>query len=279
MAMTRPLASNIRPEMRLISRALFLLAISMNCCIAAAQVIPAPADFPGASDCEATRSLPSSTPLQPLGEGSRAFEVKSTSNLSACYGVYYGRHDILETCSRYPIDFNLPCVGSSPNENQSFPPIEFAIERADEVAVRLLVDHGAKVTERHLVHLLVYRCTEHEKLPACRSILALLVQHGADINDPRPFAGYNGRDTPLTLAWRQGWFAMAYALIDLHADLNATNTDGCTVLDLAEESNDQDRTNYLRTQGARNGLTCAARKGIKKAFGTTLCLLFACRAH
>jgi hypothetical protein len=268
--------------MRIIAKALYLFIFSINCCIATAQTIPGPENFSNASDCEATRHLPSSTPVHDLGNGFRGITRDSSSNLAACFGVYYGHHEILETCTRYPTNFNLPCIGSSPNPERPLLPIDFAVMRFDDVAVRLLVDHGATVTGRHLVHDLVFSCAAHEKLQACRNIIALLVRNGSDINDPAPWDSYPGRDTPLTRAWSQGWFEMAYALIDLHADLNATNTDGCTVLDLAEESKVQNQIEYLRTRGAQEGATCAARKAIKKALQMPLiplCLLVGCRPH
>src|SRR3954470_10649394 len=73
---------------------------------ASAQTVPKPEDFNSVDKCEATRYLASGNPVRPLNVGFDWITPDSTSNLSACFGIYYGRHDVLEACKNYSIDFN-----------------------------------------------------------------------------------------------------------------------------------------------------------------------------
>jgi hypothetical protein len=98
--------------MRAILASLYvLLILTCGCRLAVAQTLPRLEDLSDARQCEATLSLPASVPVRSLNSlDPNQFKPDSTSNLSACFGVYYARHDILETCTRYAVDFNRPCV-------------------------------------------------------------------------------------------------------------------------------------------------------------------------
>lgn len=203
----------------------------------------------------------------------KAIAKKSAS----CYGIYYSRNDILDSCAKYPINFNKPCSDEILNKD---PPLGFAVKNLNKYAVSLLLAHGADASKGHLVYYLPYNISPNSKesLATWGEILEVLVQHGANINDRQMFDGQTPQGTPFLLANRSSNEQLLNILIAHGADINATDQRGCSSLDDAYDKKDSARISYLETHGAKKGLTCE----IRRAAGLipySLCIFGGCSGH
>jgi len=229
------------------------------CVSARAQPEPRLEDYSTAAACEATTEV---RPVPPVaeGQGSPGYSYDSRApnrRLESCFGTYFGRQALLEHCAKLGADFNKPCPGASQRPDPSHA-LDFAIDRADLTAIRALLDAGAdlKLAWQPMAQL-AGACYD-AKVPDCREIAAMLLAHGASLEESR------GYGTPMTHAWAGGQRKMAYALLDMGADINALGFDGCTVLNRARADNDAKNVALLESRGAKTDAACTARKSAEK---------------
>jgi ankyrin repeat protein len=173
--------------------------------------------------------------------------------------------------------------GADPNirdEGDNAYPLHFAAERGDLPIVTLLVEHGADpigagttheldalgwaVCFDYAMHVDVARyLLAHGARHTVHSAVAMgdadairaLADAGADLN--QRMDGTNKRRTPLHLAAVKKQPAAAAALIDLGADMNATDAVGLTPLDQASLDGQDEMTRLLLDRGARITLPAA----------------------
>ena len=215
--------------------------------------------------------------------GTRVARPNAESRLETCFGLYFGRHAVLDACVKQRVDFNAPCPGPSPDPEHPLRPLDIAILTRDAHAVRLLLENGADVKRvDRPVHRLVHRCFNAANTGVCREIAALLVQHGANLEELGPSKGW--RETPLIMAWHMNR-PFGQALLELGANINGSDNQGCTLLDLAYDRKDAMQIALLEGRGAKRGRMCTTNRAVKRAkdwssgLGYLLCVFVPCNTH
>ena len=112
--------------------------------------------------------------------------------------------------------------------NKGPTPLGYAVQSGCIDAVKLLIEHGANVTDR-------LSDNDHRNLLDIAAkqgnvdIAALLIEKGLNVSDTCD----DGQKVPLDFAASAGIVDMARLLLDKGANLNATDKDGQTPLHLA----------------------------------------------
>lgn len=233
--------------------------------------------------CEATLGMRSHTARQGLPSGPFRPKPDAGSQLDTCYGLYFGRTEVLDRCVGHGVDFNLPCLGASPNTQYPLRPLDFAILRLDTSAVRALLDGGADPRRADQpLHRLVASCFDPVNTATCREIAGLLVQRGGNLEELGPGVGF--RQTPLILAWQMNR-PFGHALLEIGANVNGTDNDGCTIYDLANDRRDSAEAAVLVGRGARPGRWCTLNRSARSAkeglsgLAYFLCIFGGCSTH
>lgn len=152
--------------------------------------------------------------------------------------------------------------GADPNVLQQFGQkidvLTLAAARSTPSVVRLLVEHGARTKGIQALHAAATTSAvemdqgNYEPVPSRVEILAILLDHGADVNemetDPkelkRPRYFFNGR--PLHRAVQYGSVEAVQCLLAYGADVSAPGWSGLNALKAAEMTQRQDIIDELR---------------------------------
>ena len=189
-------------------------------------------------ECEETRSLP-------------------PQNQNYCFGIPHLRHEVLNACLAYQIDFDQTCIGSVLPATPAAPLIA-AIRVSDEYAIvklfertsvlRLqapiyeLIGSARKVIPIKMCQARSVACFSPQNLPWLKRMLTLFMSHGAGVDDlgtdgaeMTPFLGMAAG--PLTYSfdptspeYEQANQLLLQVLLDSGADVNA-KAHMCNALD------------------------------------------------
>lgn len=130
-------------------------------------------------------------------------------------------------------------------------PLVWACEIGDLDAVKILIQHRANVD--------LFDNTAHWRVGVDESPLTIAIEYhhaeviqyllsqGANVNLRGPETG----DTPIFAALRQNDRDTLNLLLQAHADINARDNKGYTVLMLASTNNDLDMVEFLKARGAK----------------------------
>lgn len=228
--------------------------------------------------CDSSKPYLRGGPGQPDSVGSDGQQC-GRKNLTACYGLVHDDTATTNACLQHDINFNQACE-RIPATDGFGGPLLFAVGNVNESAVTQLISRGADATKGHLVHVAVAGCTKPTvSLAACRRVLETVVRHGADVNDPRTWDRQRPMNTPLLVV---GFDAKSEqvltTLLDLGADINATNDKGCTALNLAYDHNDERRKSVLEQRAAKKGTFCSVRRALE-AIPLVFCIFGGCNMH
>lgn len=240
---------------------------------------------------EATRESAGTGPLETLLRAAEQGDADAVGSILDQHPAIINERGVLDGHSglRTALHFGVhhePVVrvllerGANPNirdEGDNAFPLHFAAERGDLAIIRLLVEHGAETVagevDDHELDIIGW-ATAFSYLDINREVVEYLLAHGARhtmfsavamgeagiireraarvpaaVN--KPMDRTNHRRRPLHLAVVKKQPASLQALLDLGADVEATDADGLTALDQAALDGEAAMAQMLLDRGAR----------------------------